>query len=635
MCGIGGYLGAGNSEFLTSTARLLASSLSHRGPDASDIFVQPGDGSDGSVGLVLAHTRLSILDLSSNGAQPMVSADGRYTLSYNGELYNYRELRLLLQETGCRFVSESDTEVVLQALIVWGETALSRFNGMFALAMWDRQTSSLLLARDRWGIKPLYYVRGSNSFSFASEIQSLLAIGTVERKLAFQGFSEYLYYGNALGENTLYENCYQVKAGHALTIHRGGRPQHRAYWHASQVALNVDTQQLAVEKVRSLLERSVKRHLIADVPVGLFLSGGLDSSTLCALAAEQYHGRLATYSVAFEGSTAHSELDVAREVARRYDTDHNEMTITFGNLESVLEALTHAHGQPFGDAANVPLYLLTAQLPDNLKVVLQGDGGDEFFGGYKRYQLLKHARLCQAICRLPLMQNEYRWPASVLRRGHRMLKALGTRNVAERCARLLSEEQSDRGVIDLLSRDAREQLTTCDAFHRYKEVIAGFPRQVCDNPQQLMLWTDAHILLPDQFLEKVDRSTMANSVEVRVPFLDNELTDYMMGLPPDSKLAGPSKNLLRRAMADRLPDSVITGPKHGFGVPYAEWLRGPLASYTEEKLFSGNSLMQTLFDQTALRSLWVNFKAGKSDRGIMVYKLMMFSMWCESHDISV
>ncbi|WP_088919527.1 asparagine synthase (glutamine-hydrolyzing) [Granulosicoccus antarcticus] len=633
MCGIGGYLGPASHSALMDTARTLASSLHHRGPDANDVFIDAADGNN--PGLALAHTRLSILDLSELGAQPMSSADQHFTISYNGELYNYLELRQELIDAGRQFVSESDTEVVLQALIHWGEAALSRFNGMFALALWDANERTLTLARDRFGIKPLYYTYNDERLVFASEIQSLLSVDALDRRLSLQGFYEYLYFGNALGSETLFRDCSKLPAGSVLTLSPGQPPELRTFWNPEQQALETHTEQEAVANIRQHLSNSVKRHLVSDVPVGLFLSGGLDSSTLCALASEHYEGQLATYSVDFSGSSAHSELDVAREVAKCFGTEHHELNVTYDNLESLLDKMTTAHSQPFGDAANIPLYLLTEQLPDSVKVVLQGDGGDEIFGGYKRYRLLEHARLCQLICSLPLMRRELPLPTSVLRRGHRMLKALGSASDAERCARLLTEEPGDNAVMELISEPLRGKLMGHDPFRRYQEVVSTLPDKVRNDPQQLMLWTDTRILLPDHFLEKVDRSTMANSVEVRVPFLDTELTDYVMSLPAKLKLQGSSKNLLRKAMADQLPDSVLHGPKYGFGVPYVEWLRGPLAAYAKERLFADNSLMAELFDQKALQRLWDDHMSGSADRGFMIYKLLMFALWAERFNVTL
>lgn len=601
-------------------ARMVAS-LRHRGPD--------GHGTWCDDDVALGHARLSIIAPGPGGAQPMASADGRYVLSYNGELYNFRELRAELEAGGAAFRSASDSEVVLQAFARWGEDAFARFNGMFAVAIWDVRERRLTLARDRFGIKPLYHVGAGGdggAFAFASEIGALRAGDALGDRLSRQGLIEYLYYGMALGTETLYAGCAKLAPGHVLTLGPGEAPRIRPFWTlASLPPTRAVPEAEAVEAVRALLGRAVDRHLVADVPVALFLSGGLDSSTLCVLAAERYADRLATWSVEFEGDGATSELATAREVAGRCGTEHHEVRLAYTDLESVLERITDAHGQPFGDAANVPLYLLTQGLGDT-KVVLQGDGGDEIFAGYRRYGLMDRLpawRLFRTLARLPHgLANR----SNLARRVRRMQDALGAADGAERQARLLTEEWSDDEVLGLLNAELRAAVAGIDPFRRYREL---WPAVASRPPAQAMLWTDTQVLLPDQFLEKVDRATMANSVEVRVPFLDTELADYVMALPAAMKVGAPSKRLLRLAMADALPRSVLHGPKLGFGVPYGAWLRGPLAGYARERLLDPEGLVARLFDVRAVEALWRLHVERGVDRGFMLYKLLMLSLWAE------
>ena len=627
MCGIGGYIGSESESFRTDLAQSMCLAMQHRGPDAKGVFVDDG--------IALAHTRLSILDLTEQGAQPMRSPCNRYALSYNGEIYNFQVIKQELESLGRSFISLSDTEVVLHALLEWGEAALAKFNGMFALAWWDSAEKSLLLARDRFGIKPLYYCSSKNGLAFASEVHTLVSSSVLEPRLSLQGLHEYLFFGNALGENTLFDSCHKLPAGSCLSTRVGETAVIRKYWHAGMVDSHRPSEQEAVESIQQLLQASVERHLISDVPVGLFLSGGLDSSTLCAFASKMSDKPLTTYSVEFEGMSAHSELALAREVSSRFNTQHNEISIGWKNLESTLEALTEAHGQPFGDAGNLPLYLLTEKLPSDVKVVLQGDGGDELFGGYRRYRLLRYTALSRALAKTRVSNVSLPRLGSSFRRMQRMLGALGAENAARRCALLLTEEPGARSVNSLLRPELVEQLSQEFPINRYEQILGELPDHALSDPRQTMLYVDMQILLCDYFFEKVDRSTMANSVEVRVPFLDNELCDYVMGLPAGMKLYGASKRLLRKAMQGTLPESVIKGRKYGFGVPYVEWLKGPLAPYVEQHLLDSNGLMYQLFDRSAIQKIWQEFKAGTNNRGFMIYKLLMLSIWLKRYKVEL
>ena len=620
MCGIAGYFGSQHDNCTQAIADGMVAALRHRGPD--------GNGQYFDKGVLLVHTRLSIIDLSSGGAQPMQSPDGRYTLVYNGELYNYRELRNQLIRLNRGFVSESDTEVVLQALCEWGRDALSKFNGMFALALWDNAKRELLLARDRFGQKPLYFLKSHNQFAFASEIKALKLLSGWSNRVSHQGLIEYLFYGNAQGSNTLYEMCHKLESGCCVTVRENEEPIIEPYWTLSDIRVHSPDEDDAITATRELLEQSIKRHVIADVPVGVFLSGGLDSSTVCHFATRHCSGPLSTWSVDFEGVESHSELDLARQVATANDTNHHEMHISYRNLLSALERMNSAHDQPFGDAANVPLFLMTEALSEDVKVVLQGDGGDELFGGYRRYQLLKNLHSWQLAKNLLKPAHTIKHFSPTMQRILRMADALGTADGSERSARLLTEESSPADVYSLLNRKHRTALDEFDGFARYRELwthVEGL------DPVQAMLWLDTRILLPDHFLEKVDRATMANSIEVRVPLLDLELADYVMGLPARFKSGRPSKPLLRSAMTGLLPDSVISGPKYGFGVPYSEWLRGPLADVLEDRILDSSGIIAELFDQNAISKLARDHREGRGRRGFMLYKLLMLAIWSDNH----
>ena len=628
MCGIAGICSAESSPTLKGMIAKMNAALLHRGPDGVGEYINDC--------IALGHRRLSIIDLSDLAAQPMVSANKRYVMTYNGEVYNFKEIRSKLEARGYKLRSQSDSEVVLEAYAAWGKSAFAMFNGMFSVAIWDTYEKRLVLARDRFGIKPLYYSSSGNKIIFASEIKAILAVSGNTPTLSRQGLIEYLHYGITHGAHTLYENIYKLEAGHYLEWQQPSNSgekyefQPKPFWSLEDIEKHNPSRAEAVAVIKEKLENAVERHLIADVPVGLFLSGGLDSTTICALAAKSTNQRLQTWSVEFKGQTANSELGLARQVARQFDTDHHELTLNFLNLKEVIEQMTEAHDQPFGDAANVPLYLMTRALDDSTKVVLQGDGGDELFGGYSRYNLLKYRRIWQLLRPLTLLTERLPANSKNGQRVHRMLTALSTRSNAQCQARLLTEEVSDQSVSRLLRPSIAQELSVNNPSRRYRELASLVTGQ---SAAQAMLWMDTQILLPDQFLEKVDRSTMANSVEVRVPMLDTELTDYVMGLPAAMKLHGGSKSLLREATGNLLPKAVTQGKKRGFGVPYAEWLSGPLANYTKERILSENGLLNELFLNAELEMLVEDNMHTRGFRGFMLYKLLMLAVWSDRNNV--
>ena len=382
MCGISGIWHLDGRHVDTDALGGMGACLKHRGPD--------DDGAYASGGIGLAHTRLSILDLSAEGRQPMRSPDGRFVIAYNGEVYNFPELRRSLEQLGHRFRGHSDTEVVLHAFTEWGEDALPKLEGMFAMAVWDERDKRLCLARDRFGIKPLYYQTSESGIVFGSEIKSLLASGEVQARLDWHGLHEYLYYDTALGPRTLYRGVRKLPPGHKLVQDELGC-RVEPFCSIFDVEQETDDYPTAAEKVRHLLERAVRAHLVSDVPVGVFLSGGIDSSAITAFASKHYGGRLKTFAAGFdfvEGLGTENELPKARMVADRFGTDHQEIHVAGGDVSDVIERLVACHDAPFGDGANIPLYLMCEQLGGGHKVILQGDGGDELFAGYRMHSLM-------------------------------------------------------------------------------------------------------------------------------------------------------------------------------------------------------------------------------------------------------
>ena len=383
MCGITGIYNINKKNVDKETITKMTDSLIHRGPDSGNFML--------SNNVALGHRRLSIIDLSQLGDQPMSTKNGRFTIVYNGEVYNFPEIKIQLEKLGYDFKSSSDTEVILIAFQEYGESCFELLNGMFALAIFDSEKDLLYLARDRFGIKPLYYFLNDETFLFGSEIKAIKCSSGIRFTIDPQALTEYLWYGNPMGENTVYKEVKEVAAGSFLKIGPDGIKS-ISYFNINKIPETSLSEKEIIEKTRNLLEKSVKRHLISDVPVGIFLSGGIDSSAITAFASKHYKGKLKTYSVDFDYDKGISELPLAKEIAKTYNTDHHEVHVSNIDVIETIEELVRGHDEPFGDAADIPLYLLSKKLKGSVKVVLQGDGGDEFFGGYSRYNTLANKR---------------------------------------------------------------------------------------------------------------------------------------------------------------------------------------------------------------------------------------------------
>ncbi len=450
MCGICGLYGPRASAALDRDVRRMTRTVAHRGPDGEGTFV--GDG------VALGHRRLSVIDLSPAGAQPMTV--GRTTVVYNGEIYNFRELRRELEAAGCCFASRSDTEVLLQAYAFWGLDGLARLEGIFAFALWDAARGRLVLVRDRLGVKPLFYAWSRGVLAFGSEIKAVLAgMETAASEVDEQALAEYLWYGNAYQERTLYRAVRALEPGHRLVL-ENGQQRIEPWWQIEEwLASAPEPPDLhsAAQLVREALDCAVARQLVSDVPVGIFLSGGVDSSSIAASAALASGHRLASYSVGFDYERGAGELPKARAVAERLGLDHHELHVSGGALEEVLVSLTRAHDEPFADAANIPLYLLSRALNGAIRVVLQGDGGDEMFGGYRRYSILQNAAWWRLWPRwLALVLHSLPGPTGA--RLARLAAAAGQRDPAMRMALLLTMETLRDSPFAMLRADARQRL---------------------------------------------------------------------------------------------------------------------------------------------------------------------------------
>jgi len=624
MCGINGIAASSVDEQLTTRLKRMTTALAHRGPDANGIWIS----SDAMKGL--GHTRLSILDLSDAGNQPMELIDRQLAMVFNGEIYNYKEIKSELVALGHQFRGSGDSETLLHAFAQWGTECFRRLNGMFAIAFVDDRQGKVYLVRDRLGIKPLFYSIQSGRLIFASEIKGIMASGLMLARPDYTRISEFMYFGVTLGEQTLFDGIFRLPPGSFAEFDvKTGQWKISPYWQIEELLDVRLRQQLPPAELTGellhRLENAVRSHLVSDVPVGVFLSGGIDSSAIVALAARHCRNRLRTYSVGFDYVADTDELPRARLIAEQFGTEHHELRITSTDLRDLLIRLTVAHDLPFSDAANIPLYQLCEALQGETKVVLQGDGGDELFGGYRRYELLDLLGFLNPLARAarPLLMVN-RLPAR-LRPLRRIVSALAERDAAKRMGLLLTVEEESESPVRVLSPELRRLAEEQDAFSRYRECARGVSYS---DPVQQMLLTDLQIILPDVFLEKVDRSTMACSVEVRVPFLDNALVEYASHLPAAEKVRyGQKKRILRAALRGIVPDVILDAPKAGFGVPFAHWLRGPAGDLLAELALDNGSSANELFDRPILEATLREHRKGKREHGFLLWKCLQLSLW--------
>ena len=623
MCGLSGVLHHDGRPVDRRVLEEMSDCLRHRGPDDTGLYVEHGLG--------LSQTRLSIIDLSDRGHQPMASPDGRHVITYNGEVYNFQEIGERLRSHGHRFRGDSDTEVVLHAYMEWGAEAFEILEGMFSMAIWDRDLRSLTLVRDRFGIKPLYYSADPDRVVFGSEIKAILASGEVSALLSWQGLGEYMHYGTTLGSTTMFDGVRKLLPGYYMVV---GQSRSRLVRYASVIDVEYvhDDLSTATERVRALVERAVKTHLVSDVPVGVFLSGGIDSSAIATFASKHYEGRLQTFTAGFDFDGGVNELSQARDLAQRLGADHHELHIHGSDLPDTIEKLVGCHDEPFGDAANIPLYLLTEQLHGEPKVILQGDGGDEIFGGYTKYLVQAHNSLFESVGRLAPIVLPFLPQRSSLARRLGWLRLLYGLEPSVQLAVHMSLEAHLDPPQSAFSIDARERLANTDPFVRYRELYVAVQER---DPLQRSLHTDASILLPDLYFEKVDKATMAHSIEVRVPMVDTRLAAYVMGLPSRYKVKGWNKKyILRRALRGVVPDTILDRPKVGFGVPMGHWLRTSLSDFLWSVLAGTTARSAGLLDPEATERLIAEHVSGSRDHGKLLYRLLNLLLWCEKYQVA-
>ncbi len=624
MCGICGELGFSASTLVEQgDLQHMADLIRHRGPDDEGFYDRCGVG--------LGMRRLSIIDLAG-GHQPVFNEDYSCCIVYNGELYNFLDLRPELEGRGHVFRTQSDTEVILHAYEEWGPECLRRFNGMFALAIWDERRKVLFLARDRIGEKPLYYYQDRDRFIFASEIKAILADQSVPRHLNLRGLANFLAFGHAVAPETIYQNIYKLLPGHYL-LAKDGDVRVTRYWDVGDEPQLVDgavlSEDVYAEHILSLLDDSVRRRMIADVPVGAFLSGGVDSSAVVALMKRHATGPVKTFSLGFNTGGAYNELSDARYVAQWLGTEHHELQVEHFDLIQTLRTLVYHYDEPFGDAAGFPVYLLSRFAREHVKVVLSGDGGDELFGGYRRYAADQVAPFYQ---RLPGALTNTAMPAVVdllprLRRIKRTVQTLPISDPARRYAAWLVLFTPELQA-ELLQSDIYKALADYDPAWSYPHYYTALNGHTASDHLNRLMYVDLKTWLVDGYMEKTDKATMACSLEARLPLLDHRLVELAFQIPGRHKIRGWStKRILKRAVSEIIPAQVLRKPKHGFSVPTDPWFRGDLKSFTFDVLLDERTRQRGYFNMSVVERLWREHVEGRHVWDTHLWLLLNFELW--------
>ncbi|MBJ9615514.1 asparagine synthase (glutamine-hydrolyzing) [Burkholderia multivorans] len=651
MCGIDGFLNsvAFDEETARGTLARMTASLAHRGPDAQGLWVDP------AAGIALGHRRLAIVDLSVHGRQPMASACGRYVMVFNGEIYNHRELRAQLERVGRApaWRGHSDTEVLLAAFAAWGvDATLRRATGMFALALWNRESRVLTLARDRIGEKPLYYGRIGDALVFASELKALRAYPGFDGEIDRDALCLYLRHSAVPAPHTIYRGIRKLPPGSWIQFeHAQDTPRIRTYWaleHAIDAGHHepfAGTAAEAVDRLDTVLRQAVARQMEADVPLGAFLSGGVDSSAIVALMQAQSAAPVDTFTIGFH-EAGYDEAGYAKAVARHLGTRHTELYVTADHALDVVPKLPAIYDEPFSDASQIPTFLVAELTRRHVKVSLSGDGGDELFGGYTRYFLTP--RLWRKLHRVPAaVRTRIAGALHALRPDHAdQLAAVaqgawGAGELRESPTRIGDRLHKLGHVMTADSRIGLYRLLMSSVHHPERIALAGhepptpldtvsaWPAHLSFAEQAMAI--DTLTYLPTDILTKVDRAAMAVSLETRMPFLDHHVVEFAWRLPASLRLPeGQSKALLRQLLDRYVPTELIDRPKQGFCAPIDHWLRGALRDWADALLQPSRLRDEGFFDAAAVERLWRQHQTGRMNWQHQLWTVLMFQAWLDA-----
>ena len=609
MCGIAGFNWADQQLI-----EVMKSTLVHRGPDAEGTYVAPG--------ISLGHRRLSILDLSESGRQPLSNEDGSVWITFNGEIYNHPELRARLQGKGHIFRGRSDTESIVHAYEEYGLDFVQHLVGMFAFAIWDAPRRRLVLARDRLGIKPLYYTIAAGRLRFASEIKALLADPSVPRQVNRQGLFDVMGYEFTPAPDTLFAGIHKLLPGCLLIVEADGSARTSRYWSLRSKAVEPDESVLC-----ELLERSCSEHMMSDVPVGAFLSGGIDSSTVVSFLSDSAPTGLQTFALGYR-EASFSEFEYARRVANHFGTQHRELLVLPVDAAAIERSVWHLD-EPTTDPSNLPFMLICEEARRYVKVCLSGDGGDELLMGYDRFRASKAAGILSRVP-LPLRQPLYR--ALIARLGDDDVKK-GTRNILKRFLQgaVLPPDGEHIRWQHFMSPSVAARVFRPEVLKGVnRDPFAPVKRWSDDAPNERALreqYIELNTVLPDSVLMKVDKMSMAHSLEVRPPFLDHRLVEFCYSLPAAAKLKGfTTKWLLKSAMRQRLPAGIATRSKQGFSIPMKNWIRGELLELTRDEVFS-STLIAENFCKNALETMWQEHQQRRDNHSHLFWTLLNISLW--------
>ncbi|MBS1788274.1 MAG: asparagine synthase (glutamine-hydrolyzing) [Acidobacteria bacterium] len=627
MCGIAGYFrseaatngrtnGSSPKDYLIER---MCDVITHRGPDDAGYYVEAG--------LAIGMRRLSIIDIVA-GHQPISNEDGSVWIVFNGEIYNFATLRDDLIARGHTFKTHSDTETIVHLYEEEGEWCVERLRGMFAFAIWDQRQNSLFLARDRAGKKPLHYTMVGDTLVFGSEIKSLLQFPGIERRANLNAISDFLTFGYVPDPLTAFGGIHKLPAGHTMTF-RDGRVKTRRYWDFNYDSAERNShheEQFYVERLRELIAEAVRVRLVSEVPLGAFLSGGIDSSTVVAMMARAMDQPVKTFSIGFS-EASFDELKYARLTAERYQTDHHEFIVTPDVCRLVEEIVWH-HDEPFADASSIPTYVVSKMAREFVTVILSGDGGDELFAGYERYRIHQgrggFERIPRRFRRGLMLPLSRALPRAVY--GKQFLRNISLEGGA-RFVDSLSYFSADVKR-SLLTGATRRALNGHDSTVAFEQIYAE-PNSA-DSIERL-LYLDSKTYLVGDILTKVDRMSMAHSIEARVPLLDQELIEFVQTIPASLKLRGQTtKHILKQAMAELIPAEIINRPKMGFGVPLRKWLNHELREMLHDTLTDETARQRGLLDPRAVQALLDEHERGRRDNSLHLWGLLTLELWHRS-----
>jgi len=625
MCGIAGYLTTTFQDDLGASLRRMANAIAHRGPDGEGFFEAAGHRDACRVGL--AHRRLAIIDLAT-GQQPMSNEDGSVQIVFNGEVYNFQELREDLISRGYVFRTRSDTETIVHAYQEWGPECVSRFRGMFAFAIWDANRERLFIARDRYGKKPLFIHERNGLLLFASEIKAILAFPGIEATVDRAALWEYFSYRYVPAPATLFSGIRKLMSGTYLISERGRVTETRYFWPADRAAFSgSDAPANPAEDFLHRLEEAVRIRMISDVPFGAFLSGGIDSSAVVGLMSRHSNLPVKTFSVGFTES-AYSELEYARTIANYFKTDHHELTVSQRDLMQHLPALVRSRDAPVSEPSDIPIYLLSVEAGRTVKMVLTGEGSDEFLGGYPKHVLERYVRA-------------YQWFPEAVRNGlfvpmFRLLP-YGFRRAKTAVVNLGLSESNERlpRWFGALTDSERRQLLALQAPGTRPKLEIQFDTKSGNSLLRRILYFDQTSWLPDNLLERGDRMTMAASIEARMPFMDHELAAFVSGLSDDWRVHGrTTKRILREAMLRLLPAQILERPKVGFRVPVNEWFRTTMREYLRDHLLGSESRTYGYYQPQMLRRYLDEHIAGRQNHEKLLWSMLNLELWHREYGVS-